>query len=65
MENLKIKDNKISFIVMPSKIFNNPVTPLKNNVQNSLWDIGIRFNKRKYQGQYQGSDAERGNEVMW
>ncbi|MCP4107877.1 MAG: hypothetical protein GY749_20425 [Desulfobacteraceae bacterium] len=29
---------------------------MKNNVQNSLWDIGIRFNKRKYQGQYQNGN---------
>lgn len=53
MEDLKFKGNKISFTVLPSKFFKNPITPLKAKNKNLPWGRNIMLKKRKYYGEYQ------------
>jgi hypothetical protein len=55
MENLKINGNKIKFEVKPSKFFKDAITPLKQNNQNSIWDILRRYQKRIYNGIYKSN----------
>jgi len=55
MINLKINGNKITFEVSPSKFFNEAITPLNQNSQNSTWDILDRYKKRIYNGTYKSN----------
>ncbi|MFX1298407.1 MAG: hypothetical protein ACFFD2_26575 [Promethearchaeota archaeon] len=52
MKNLQIKGNKISFEVRPNKFFNKAITPMKQNIKNSIWDLIYRYDKRIYHGTY-------------
>jgi hypothetical protein len=56
IDNLELNGENLTFnvIVSDSIFYKKPVTPQYQINGNELWDIGIRYNSRKYQGKING-----------
>ncbi len=54
--NLSLTENQLKFslTVNDSVFYQNPITPLNQVDENKPWEIGIRYDTRKYNGQING-----------
>lgn len=56
INNLSLTNNQLDFslTINDSDFFQNPITPLFRVEENKPWEIGIRYDTRKYEGQISG-----------